>query len=138
MTTISQFQTRLKSLNIAEESRQALETEKPLIKDLNRERMLEGRKTNGKILPNYSKISQDVYGYPNEPIKLKATGAFQQAITVEVGIDIIKTTSTDSKTGKLVKRYGEDIFGLGAPDRIDLIKPLRKTLVGNIKIKLAI
>ena len=138
MGSINDLLKRLDALDIAGESKRALEAEKPLITDLNRERMLEGRLTTGKILPNYSKVSQEVYGYPNEPIKLKATGAFQQAITVEVGIDIIKTTSTDSKTAKLVKKYTENIFGLGQPDRIDLVPPLRKTLVANIKSKLSI
>lgn len=138
MGSINDLLKRLQAVNIPEESKQALEANKPLIVQLNRERMLEGRKTSGRILPNYSKISQEVYGYPNEPIKLKATGAFQQAITVDVGIDIIKTTSTDSKTEMLTKRYGEDVFGLGQPDKIDLVPPLRKTLVANIKSKLSI
>ena len=138
MGSINDLLKRLDAVDIAAESKQALITEKPLIIELNRERMLEGRKTNGKFLPKYSKISQEVYGYPNEPIKLRATGAFQQAISVEVGIDIIKTTSTDSKTAMLTKRYGEDVFGLGQPDRIDLVPPLRKTLVKNIKSKLSI
>ena len=136
MGSINDLLKRLQVLNIPEESRQALIANKPLIIELNRERMLEGRKTNGKFLPNYSKISQEVYGYPNTPIKLKATGAFQQAITVDVGINIIKTTSTDSKTTMLTKRYGEDVFGLGQPDKIDLVPPLRKTLVANVKDKL--
>jgi hypothetical protein len=128
----------LKSLSIINERRTALEDNKPLIKDLNRERMLEGRTSKGNFLPNYSRISQEVYGYPNEPIKLKDTGAFQSAITVEIEQEKIITGSSDEKTGMLVERYGDNIFGLGTPDKVELIVPLRKSLVGNIKKKLGL
>ena len=138
MASLNQFAERLSRINIREESRQALEKEKPLIADLNRERMLEGRRSDGSFLPTYSKISQSVYGYPNTPIKLKATGDFQAAITVEIDNESIIQGSSDEKSGMLTDRYGEDIFGLGKPDRIDLVPPLRKTLVGNIKLKLGI
>jgi hypothetical protein len=138
MASINQFADRLKSLSIINESRTALEDNKPLIKDLNRERMLEGRKTDGNFLPNYSRTSQVVYGYPNEPIKLKDTGAFQSAITVEIEQEKIITGSSDDKTGMLVERYGDNIFGLGTQDKVELIVPLRKSLVGNIKKKLGL
>jgi hypothetical protein len=100
--------------------------------------MLEGRTSKGNFLPNYSRISQEVYGYPNEPIKLKDTGAFQSAITVEIEQEKIITGSSDEKTGMLVERYGDNIFGLGTPDKVELIVPLRKSLVGNIKKKLGL
>ena len=65
------------------------------LEDINRERMLSGRLRDGQVLPHYSEISQSVYGYPNIPIALKDTGAFQEAIFVEVQGDKILTDSRE-------------------------------------------
>lgn len=78
----------------------------------NRERMNEGIRADGTVMPNYSYISQKVYGYPNEPIKLKATGAFQGAIKTIISGSTITTDSTDYKSEMLQNRYGKEIFGL--------------------------
>jgi len=91
----------------------SLEQVKDQIEEKNRERMMEGIRSDGSVMPNYSPISQTVYGYPDEPIKLKATGAFQAGIKVEVTNSGVTTTSTDSKNEKLEKRYGPEIHGLG-------------------------
>lgn len=81
------------------------------LEEKNRERMLDGVKADGSVMPHYSYISQTVYGYPDEPIKLRDTGAFQRAIVVKLEGGKVVTESTDEKTDMLVERYGEDIFG---------------------------
>ncbi len=83
------------------------------VEDINRERMLDGVKADGKMMPHYSYISRTVYGYPDEPIKLKDTGAFQAGITAKREGENIAQDSTDSKTDMLVERYGDEILGIG-------------------------
>lgn len=87
--------------------------------EINRQRMLDGVRADGSTMPIYSFISQTVYGYPNEPIKLKNTGAFQAGLTTRRKGDIIETLSTDSKSSMLEERYGEEygtsIFGTSGP-----------------------
>ena len=86
------------------------------LENVNRERMNDGLRADGTVMPTYSYISQVAYGYPNSPIKLKATGAFQAGIIAQREGEIIKTTSIDPKTMKLEKKYGEaygtSVFGL--------------------------
>ena len=138
MSTINTIRARLKALNVKEESRQAIEKTKPEIIALNRERMLAGQRTDGSYLPFYSKISQEVYGYPNTPIALYATGDFQKAIKVEVGFNVIKTTSIDPKEGMLIKRYGEGIHGLDKEGKQEYIKDLRPVFVKNVRAILSL
>lgn len=78
---------------------------------VNRERMLDGKKADGSDMPNYSFVSQTVYGYPDAPIKLKDTGDFQRSIVVTLIGNELVTESTDEKNEMLLERYGEDIFG---------------------------
>lgn len=86
------------------------------LENINRERMNDGLRADGSEMPTYSFISQKVYGYPDSPIKLKATGAFQAGIQAKREGNVISTTSTDPKTKKLEKKYGENygtsVFGL--------------------------
>lgn len=93
---------------------ESLEETSGQLADVNRERMNEGIKADGSVMPNYSYISQTVYGYPDEPIKLRATGAFQEGIHVDVEGDKILTDSSDEKSEMLKGRYGEEIMGLTA------------------------
>jgi len=81
---------------------------------INRDRMLDGQDAKGRPMPDYSPVSVKVYGYPPGPIRLKATGAFQAAVKVEVRNDVVSTVSTDSKSEMLQKRYG-NIFGTYGP-----------------------
>lgn len=83
------------------------------LEDINRERMLDGVRSDGSIMPNYSKVSVEVFGYPPGPIKLKDTGAFQEAIKVVRSGNVLSTDSTDQKSGMLQGRYGKKIFGTG-------------------------
>jgi hypothetical protein len=94
--------------------------------------MLSGRLQDGQVLPNYSKISQEVYGYPDIPIALKDTGAFQAGIFVEIQGDKILTDSTDGKTDMLEEKYGKlngsSVFGLGSSgfkgEYLDILQPV--------------
>lgn len=113
MATILGMINKVKALDTDKVIDEAIDETLPDIEDINRERMLDGVKSDGSVMPNYSFISQTVYGYPDEPIKLKDTGAFQAGITAKRQGDKIVQTSTDSKTDMLTERYGEEIFGTG-------------------------
>lgn len=111
--TIVGLYNRVKAVDTDKVINDAFQNSKSDLEDINRERMNDGVRADGSIMPNYSYISQKVYGYPNSPIKLLATGAFQRAIKVEVNAAIVKTDSTDEKSPMLKARYGEEIFGTG-------------------------
>ncbi len=106
---------KIAAMNINEIIDKAFDVTADNLADINRERMNDGLRADGTEQPHYSYISQKVYGYPDEPIKLKATGAFQAGIEVKRDGNVIHTSSTDPKTKKLEKKYGEaygtSIFG---------------------------
>lgn len=83
------------------------------LEDINRERMLDGFKSNGSPMPIYSEVSQRVFNKPNTRIKLYDTGAFQNAIFAERIDNVIITDSEDIKSDLLKDKYGETIFGTG-------------------------
>lgn len=118
---------------------EGFEATKVQMAELNRERMLDGVRADGSIMPNYSYISRVVYGYPDEPIKLKKTGAFQAAIEVKIEGGTINTDSTDEKSEKLKRRYGEEIFGLGGDYKREYNKKhLRPAIVQAVKKRLGL
>jgi len=136
MVTINTKLEKIEKLSVDDQAQAAIEETKETIEDLNRERMLEGRRADGSVMPNYSQISVLVYGYPPGPIRLKATGAFQAAIDVEVGKKSFTTDSKDPKSKMLKTRYGEEIFGMDQPDRVDYVKVLRPVFVKKMKTAL--
>ncbi len=82
--------------------------------DINRERMLSGVDADGKVMPFYSKRSQEEFGKPNGPHILKDTGAFQSKLFSRRRGESIETSSTDEKADMLEKRYGHaDLFIFG-------------------------
>jgi hypothetical protein len=110
------------------------ESKGPLV-DKNRERMLDGIRSDGSEMPIYSYISQTVYGYPNERIKLRDTGAFQNSIFVIVSGLRILTDSRDQKSPVLQQRYGPRIFGTGGQYKIEFIREsLRPAFKANITL----
>lgn len=138
MSTINTIRARLKALNVNEESRSAIEETKGEIADLNRERMLSGRRADGSLLPFYSKISVEVYGYPPGPWRLKNTGSFQEKINIKVTPLSFITDSADDKSEMLKKKAGEGIFGLDKEGKKEYVKDLRPVFVKNIRAKLSL
>ena len=110
MATIAALLQKVQTLNIELVVGETFDETATDLADVNRERMLDGVKADGSIMPYYSKVSQEKYGYPNAPIKLKDTGDFQAAIVVARQGSILSTDSSDWKTQMLKERYGL-IFG---------------------------
>jgi len=133
MTTINTILSRIESLDINKQSQESIEQTKQKIIDVNKERMAQGRRADGSYLPNYSRISVEVYGYPPGPWRLKNTGKFQQGITVNVDSLSFKTDSTDEKSAMLKKKAGEGIFGMDKEGKVDYVKVLQPVLVSKVK-----
>lgn len=134
---ITKLYGKIKTLNTDRIIGQALRQTAHDLEDVNRERMLDGVLKDGSVLPHYSYISQTVYGYPDIPIALKATGAFQAAIKVQVNDGVIRTQSTDSKSSMLEARYGSangtSIFGTSGPYKAQYINEnLRPAFMAGI------
>lgn len=138
MSTIRGVQNRIKALDINKEIKTSIESTKNEVADLNRERMLAGKRADGSSMPNYSKISVDVFGYPPGPIRLKATGSFQEKITIEVTNIAIVQDSSDSKSKMLQGRYGETIFGMDKGGKEEYIKDLRPQFQKQVRDKLGL
>jgi len=98
------------------------------IVELNTEGQLKfGILSDGDILPNYSEVSQDLFGKEDIPIQLFDTGAFWKSFDVfnvtntEFFIDADdEKTDENGDTTYLFERYGEDVAGL-TPKSIELL-----------------
>ena len=134
-----QFAKKARALTTEDVISQAFEQTKEQLAEINRERMDDGVKSDGSLMPKYSYISQTVYGYPNTRIKLKATGSFQDLISIQINGNIVKTTSADEKTEMLQARYGKEIFGTGGPYKLEYNKKyLSPAIIRLIKSKLGL
>jgi len=68
-------------------------------------------------------------------VDLKLTGAFYEAVTVDIGAKEIEFTSLDGKTNDLEEKYGSDIFGLNEIFHNEFIEKFEPVLVEAIKEK---
>ena len=66
-------------------------------------------------MPPYSEASVKEFHTPAGPILLYDTGRFQQSFKLDVGSSKIEFLSEDLHD--LKKRYGDNIFGLGATNQ---------------------
>lgn len=110
MSTFKALYDKLKRMDVDKIIDNALDNTMDDLEEINRERMNDGVRADGTTMPMYSYISQVVYGYPNTPIKLKATGSFQEKLFSKREGDIIHTFSADYKAEMLGRRYGP-VFG---------------------------
>lgn len=60
----------------------------------------------------YKQLKQEMNPSAGGFVDLKLTGAFHNAIKLDVNTTEYSFTSTDSKTEQLLSKYGEAIFGL--------------------------
>ena len=89
--------------------------------DMERERLFSGSNADGSaIKPAYTPVTvliKKKKGQPADRVTLFDTGAFHGAFTMERKGDTVLFSSSDSKTEKLVDKYGEGIFGLNEENR---------------------
>ena len=82
------------------------------------QQLYSGLRSDGQtIYPSYTRLTEEIKsgkGQVTDRVTLKDTGAFYAGIQVRAGANGVNITSTDSKTGMLEEKYGEEIFGLNA------------------------
>lgn len=64
---------------------------------------------------------------------LKVTGDFHSAFVIRYKSSEFEITSTDSKTGKLVDMYGEQIFGLNDDAKDKVLPDFTETIIDEIR-----
>jgi hypothetical protein len=136
MITINDILNRIEAINIKEEGRIFIESIKEDIKELNQERMLQGRRADGSIMPPYSNASVIKFGKEPGPIKLLDTGSFQNNIFIKVDADSFTSDSRDSKKAMLKETYGEEILGLGEPERLEIVEFKNDDFINQIRNKI--
>lgn len=65
---------------------------------------------------------------PNSVTDLKLTGDFHQGFYVDAGRFPINIDSRDSKTGELVRKYGENIFGLTDENLVEFAQSILSSI----------
>lgn len=111
MTTLEDLRETLMAVDITREVLSAIgRTSKEYI-NLNKDQLLDGKRADGSNMPNYSYISQTVFGKPDAPIMLYDTGAFHESMKLDVGGDELEILAED--VHGLEDRFGNEIYGLG-------------------------
>lgn len=116
---------------------QIVKDKEDVITNMNTDQLFEGKKSDGSIMPPYSKTSVEVFGKPEGPIRLFDTGDFYNGFILHTEKFPILFNSKDSKTFLLVegngytKGYGENIFGLTEENKKDLTENYLKEEIQN-------
>ena len=85
--------------------------------NLNRDIQLfaEGSDAEGNLLQSYHPITieyKEMVGQPTDRTTLRDTESFHNSFFLDASKFPLRISATDSKTGELMDKYGEDIFGL--------------------------
>lgn len=93
-----------------------LKEEEAGILDLNIGQMMAGKNADGStIFPEYTERTKRIKqakGQPSDRVTLRDEGDFHQGMIMEADNFPVMLTSQDDKTGMLVEKYGNEIFGL--------------------------
>ena len=75
-----------------------------------------GSDANGDLLqPEYADLTiflKTMSGQPTDRVTLRDTESFHNSFFLDASKFPLRISATDSKTGELMDKYGEDIFGL--------------------------
>jgi hypothetical protein len=113
--------------NQRESMQEAIRRNAELIEQFNRGQLLDGKRADGTSMPNY--VANSKQPEAPGPIKLKDTGAFQEAFDIEVFSDSFEIDSQDEKSDILKEKYGVEIFGLNQTSR----QALRDELIQSLR-----
>lgn len=105
---------------------------------LQQSQMLLGLASNNKKIgvyrdSNYRNLKKQMNPDADGFVDLRLTGAFYRAIKIDVTNSIFTFTSNDSKTGKLLNKYGDKIFGLNDNYRQQFYNQIEKEFNKIIK-----
>ena len=136
--TIQRLYDRVQKLDTDQVIQDAIEETKDHIADLQAEQMHKGQESTGDMInPPYRFSTVAIKrkkGQPSDRVTLQDTGAFYKGLYVNVTSDSVRIDSTDSKTTKLVEKYGPDIFGLSVIFKREYLnESLRPLLASKIR-----
>ena len=101
------------------------------------EQMYDGQRGDGReILPRYTPFTVEIKRQRRQPydrVTLRDTGDFQDAIVIDYGPDSFRYDSTDNKRARLVRKYGEQIFGLNDANLDKLIDTIRDGFIERVQ-----
>ena len=132
MKEVDQYIFKLKSLksDLLAAAEHAVESNASEIEDLNLKQLNDGEDSKGvDITPPYTaftKILKAAKGQPTNRVTLRDTGDFYRGIKLKKVGEVYDLSSTDSKTTKLVTKYGPDIIGLSDDNRDYVIEEIIK------------
>ena len=137
MSGINDMMKRLEQLNIMQVAADSIEDTRTELLEHQQKQLFAGRnKTEREIKPFYkpsTKAAKSKKGQPTDRVTLKDTGAFYNAMFVDVRDTTFVVDSADRKAPWLVDKYGDSIFGLGGIFKIAYLNDLRP--VFNQKIE---
>lgn len=143
--TLHELQRRLTAFDIASEVQDSIVATTDAIAELNRGQMFIGKRSDGtEILPTYSDMTieiKELKGQPSDRVTLRDTGDFQDNIFVDVNSESFVIDSSDEKTAKLEKKYGDKILGLSKESKSEEYIPLyflpelQKRITGKLGFK---
>jgi hypothetical protein len=116
MTTVQDLLDNVKKLDVPFESTEAINDTAGQYINLQKEQMFAGINEEGfPIQPPYAARTVAIKkkkGQPTDRVTLKDTGDFYSDMFLDVRDNDFVIDSADSKTDELLKKYGEEIFGL--------------------------
>jgi hypothetical protein len=124
---IIEFAKKAKAINLRDVATQAARNKSDYLVEINRLQLRTGEDAEGQPLDFYRSLGYALYKASLPTFKsevgipdLFLTGAFQNAMKVNVSSGQFDITSSDKKTRKLQDRYGE-IFGIN-PAKLPLVR----------------
>lgn len=126
--TLHDLQRRLKGFDLLYEVQEAvIETSGEMI-ILNQGQMSLGKRADGtEITPSYADTTIEIKeskGQETRWVTLHDIGSFWENMFVDVNANSYSLSSADSKTDKLKKKYGKNIFGLTKESKSEEYIPL--------------
>ena len=134
--------TRLEKTGINNLAKQVVVSQENTVVDYNTDEQLFKKGVgvdNKKLKPKYKRRTISIKkrkSQPSDRVTLKDTGAFHSSFYIDAKKEFFIIRANDAKTGKLVKKYSDKIFGLTAPSKARLSKDLKRKLLMKIHKRL--
>ncbi len=129
MGKIKDIANKLRAVDLTVVALKAIKVSEHQLLDMNIAQMMKGKTSaDAPILPPYSPVTvayKRAAGQPSDRVTLRDSGMFQQGFYLEGSSFPISIRSMDSKEGKLVEKYGDEIFGLNQTN----LEEVRKDIV---------
>lgn len=137
MESLKRIIATLKATDFEQECLKAIRVQGAGVLDMNTGQLMEGKTAADQpVLPPYAPMTIFLKIAKGQSLRvtLRDEGDFQEGFYMEAGSFPIKIRSKDWKEGKLVEKYGPDIFGLTQQNleevRKDIVLP---SLIGYIR-----